>query len=400
MRRHAEKTPSSTLSQPNLGPSSLDIRLSFITKKTGLQETLLRQLGMFTECDEEFHIGEEIIGNIDDNGYLKATLEEICASLQIPVKKAEKVLKLIQQFEPPGVAARDIAECLLIQLKLANENDPLLKAIVQEHLDDVAKKNYNKIAKSLGEPLEKIEPLIKMILRLDPKPGRNYSAEETQHVIPDIQINLKEKDEDEDEFVSDNRAIKITINNEDLPDLKISETYKQMLEGKTIDPKTKEYLSTKLQKAMELLRAISRRQTTLRSIVELAAQIQEEAIKVDFSFLKPLTFAKVAEKLKIHESTVSRAVMNKYVKTPNGLVALKDFFTSSLNTQSGQTISSNYPKRLILELINKEDKKHPLSDKEIRKIISQQYNLDISRRTVAKYREELKILSTPYRRER
>jgi RNA polymerase sigma-54 factor len=369
------------------GPD-LDFRLTQITQKVTLQDMLLRQLGMFTDTDEEFKIGEEIIGNIDGNGYLKASLEEIAAKLNIAPVNVEKILKLIQQFEPAGVGARTVPECLRIQLELANEKNPLLLKIVDCHLDDVAKKNYGLIAKTLKEPQENIEPLIKKILKLDPKPGRNYTQEEIQHIIPDITVDLKDED------------LEITINNEDIPNLDINKTYKEMLQEHGLDPKTKEFLTEKLRNATELLRAISRRQTTLRRIVEVVLVIQQDAIRENLSHLKPLTFARVAKEINMHESTVCRAIMNKYVKTPFGVVALKDFFPSSIHDQNGQVVSSSHAKRVIKELIDQEDKKHPLSDQEIAEILAKDKNLNISRRTVAKYREELKVLSSAFRKER
>ena len=236
-----EETPKPPSSESRRDTSSLpameDFRLEQITKKSSLQDVLLRQLGMFTNSDEAFRIGQEIIGNIDDNGYLKVGLEEIAKALNVAVNEVENVLKLIQKFEPAGVAARTVSECLLIQLDLANENDPLMRKIAELHLDDVAKKNYSVIAKNLKEPLEKIEPLIKRILKLDPKPGRNYSTEEIQRVIPDVII--EEKGED----------LEISINNEDLPTLNISKTYREMLKKNDIDPKTKEFLTEKLRSA-------------------------------------------------------------------------------------------------------------------------------------------------------
>ena len=256
------------------------------------------------------------------------------------------------------------------------------------HLGDVAKKNYTLIAKTLKEPQEKIEPLIKKISKLNPKPGLNYSPDETQHVIPDIMID--EKDDD----------LVITINNEDLPNLGISQIYRDMLRSNDTDPQARQFITEKLQKAQELLRAISKRQATLRSIVEVVAQIQYEAIKGDLSYLKPLTFQGVAQKLNMHESTVCRAVMNKYVKTPYGVVALKNFFSSHIQDQNGQSVSSSRVKRLIKDLIEQEDKKHPLSDQDISGILSKEQKLKLSRRTVTKYREELKILSSIYRKER
>lgn len=368
--------------------ADLEFRMTQITQKVSLQDILLRQLGMFTDSDEDFKIGEEIIGNIDENGYLMADIDEITRTLNATPEKAEKVLKIIQQFEPTGVGARSVAECLLIQLNMANENNHLLQKMIDCHLGDIAKKNYGLIARTLKEPLENIEPLIKKILTLDPKPGRNYGQEEIQHIIPDIIIDLKGEE------------LEININNEDIPDLNINKDYKEMLKKDGLDPKTKEFLSEKIRNATELLRAISRRQATLRRIVEVVAAIQQDAIRENLSCLKPLTFAQVAKEIDMHESTVCRAVMNKYVKTPYGVVALKDFFPSAILDGNGQAVSSSHIKKLIKEMVDSEDKKSPLSDHEISAIILKEKNLNVSRRTVAKYREELKILSSSFRKER
>jgi RNA polymerase sigma-54 factor len=366
-----------------------DFQASIIAKKVSLQEVLLRQLGMFTNNDEDFVIGQEIIGNLDENGYLKVGTEEIADSLKLGLEKIEKVLKLIQDFDPPGVGARSARECLLIQLRLANEKDPLLLKIVDAHLEDVARKNYSLIARALKEPQEKIQQRIKKILRLNPKPGCNFSLDENQRVVPDIIV--REKDDEE---------LEIVINNEDLPDLGINKSYRAILRKNYDDPKTKEFLSTKLAAAMELLRAISRRQATLRKIVEAVVEIQKEALREGLSYLKPLTFREVAELVEMHESTVCRAVMNKYVHTSHGVVALRDFFPSHVHDANGQSVSSSHIKAAIKEIIDREDKKQPCSDMRITKILAQEKNLKVARRTVAKYREELKILSTAFRRER
>lgn len=369
-----------------IGPDS-DFRTGGIAKKVSLQEALSRQLGMFTENDEDFVIGQEIIGNLDENGYLKVGLDEIASTLSVGVDKAEKILRLIQDFEPAGVGARTAKECLLIQLRLANENDPLLIKIVNDHLEDVAKKNYSLIARSLKESPEKVAQLVKKILRLNPKPGCNFSLDEAQRVVPDIII--KEKDDDE---------LDIVINSEDIPDLGINQSYREILRQGQADPQTKEFLSNKLATAMELLRAISKRQTTLRRIVETVMEIQKEAVRNGLSSLKPLTLRQVAELVDMHESTVCRAVMNKYVYTSHGVVALKDFFPSGVHDANGQSVSSSHIKGAIKEIIDCEDKKHPLSDLRITKILEQEKNIKVARRTVAKYREELKILSTSFRR--
>jgi RNA polymerase sigma-54 factor len=374
--------------QDGLQGEDSDLRLSLLSKKVSLQDILFRQLGMFAETDEQLKIGQEIIGNIDDDGYLRADLKEIAANLEVELPAVEAVLKLIQQFDPSGVAARSVSECLLIQLDLAQEKDPLLRKIVEFHLEDVAKKNYTRIAKSLKEPLEKIEPLIKKIAKLNPKPGRDYSLDEIHHVIPDITI-----DEKGDE-------LKITINNEDMPTLRINKEYREMLKKDNIDPATREFLANKLQNALELVRAIAKRGDTLRKVIEVIVEVQKDALKEDLTQLKPLTFKEVAKKIDMHESTVCRVVMNKYVQTPHGVVALKDFFCSHIHDQNGQSVASIQVKGLIKELIDQEDRKHPLSDEDIMRMLNEKNGLKVARRTVAKYREELKVLSSAFRRER
>jgi len=368
--------------------SNLDFCVSLITKKMSLQDILLRQLGMFVNTDEELRVGQEIIGNIDENGYLRVTLDEIANNLNLTKDKVENVLKLIQKFEPLGVGARTTSECLLIQLELANEKDPLIRKIVESHLEDVAKKNYSRIAKALKVKLDEIKPKILKILKLDPKPGRNYSLDEIQRIIPDIIID--EKDEN----------LEIIINDENiLPTLSINRTYRDMLKRDDLNPQTRNFLTIKLRRALELIRALSKRKTTLIKIMEIIVEIQQDAIKEDLSLLKPLTYQEVAQRLNIHESTVCRAIMNKYVKTPCGIVALKDLFSNCIIDQNGQSLSSTYIKRLIREIIEQEDKKYPLSDQEICRVLLKEKNIAISRRTLAKYREELKILSSTYRKE-
>ena len=371
-----------------IGPD-ISFRFNLLTKPVTLHDILTRQLSMFADTDEVLKIGQEIIGNIDENGYLRSTLDELSSSLNEPLENLEKVLKLIQRFEPPGVGARTPQECILIQLEIAKETDPVLHKIVEFHLEDVAKKNYTQIAKALKEPQEKIEELIKKILKLDPKPGRNYTSEEIQHIIPDIIIDEK-----------DDESLEIIFNDIDIPNININEEYKHMLESENADAQAKEFLAEKLHSANELLRAIAKRKATIRRIVKALVELQNEAIKTDLSNLKPLTFQDVAKKLDMHESTVCRAIMNKYIKLPCGVAALKDLFPSRIQDTNGQSVSSNYAKRLIKELVEKEDKKHPLSDQKIAKILATEHNLNISRRTVVKYREELKILSSTYRKER
>jgi RNA polymerase sigma-54 factor len=395
---HSQSPPLKSVDRPkmhsyrrsayNLQTPDLESRQGLITKKASLRDILLRQLGIFADSDEMLVIGQEIIGNIDENGYLKTSLAEIAQPLNITLTKAENALKLIQQFEPAGVAARSVSECLLIQLELSGEKDPLIRKIVEFHLEDMARKNYGLIAKRLKEPLSAVEPLVKRILRLDPKPGRMYSAEETQHIVADIIINQKDDE------------LEIVINNEDIAQVSINKAYQTMLKDNRLDAAAKEFLSGKFRDAMELLRAVSKRQETLRKIVESLCEIQADALKNDLSHLSPLTFKGLAQKINMHETTVCRAVMNKYVELPHQrvVVGLKDFFTSHIHHQDGQFISSSRVKRFIKELIEQEDKRHPLSDWHISLRLARERNLNVSRRTVAKYRDELRVLSSSFRR--
>lgn len=393
--------PPSSLPEPLEGLSRLnaanreshqksDFIAEIIAQKVTLQDVLLRQLGMFAEADEELRVGQEIIGNLDENGYLKTPLEEISSSLQVSIEICEKALKLVQQFEPFGVGARTISECLLIQLQMLNDPDLLLREIITNHLDDVAKKNHSRIAKALHQPLEQIELLIKKLHKLDPKPGRNYSVDNAQRIIPDIII----------EELEETKELQITINNDYIPRLSINHLYKQMLKKSDLDPKTREFITAKLRNAMELIRAVSKRQSTLRRVIEAIVEIQKDAIKEDLSLLRPLTFNEIAVRLNLHESTISRVIMNKYAQTPCGTIALKNFFSSRIQSADGNAISSTLTKSLIKELIEQENKKKPLSDQEIITILQKQHGLTLARRTVAKYRQELKILSTEFRRER
>lgn len=372
----------------NLAGKDWGFLSELIVKNETLKDSLLRELRMFAKNELEIKIGEELIGNIDENGYLRVKLEDVANNLGVLASQVEEILRLIQQFEPAGVAARSISECLLIQLEAADQLDVFTKAIVENHLEDVAKKKYTYIAKTLKQPIETIMPLIKKILKLDPKPGRNFSSEQTQPIIADVIIN----DEDDE--------LEVTINDEDVPTLHINKDYKNILKNKSLDPKTREFLALELRNALELINSINKRQATLRKIVDVLVEIQADAIRQNLSYLKPLTLLEVAERINMHESTVSRAIMNKYVKLPYATVALKDFFPSHIDNQNGQSFSSNFVKKLIKELIDEEDRKHPLSDQEIHNILSKGHNLTLSRRTVSKYREELKILSTTFRREK
>jgi RNA polymerase sigma-54 factor len=361
-----------------------------LSQKTSLFDVLNRQLAMFADSDADISLGQEIIGNIDANGYLAVPLAEIAAQAGVPLSHAERVLSLIQKFEPAGVAARSPRECLLIQLEMSQCPDLLLRKIIEEHLDDVAKKNYTRIAKALHEPVEVIEQCAARLQRFDPKPGRAYATDTAYRVIPDVIITDK------------GDSFDIAVNNEDLPSVQISKDYRALLKDPSLDQRTRDFLKEKLKTAQDLLRSISRRKLTLRTVIEEIVSVQEEAVRCGLSELKPLTLGDVAARIGMHESTVSRATMNKYCRLPCGeTVPLKAFFPAKIQSPPGEAaVSSARIKGMIVETIKNENAASPLSDQEIADRLRSDYGMRVSRRTVAKYREELKLLSSAYRRKR
>ena len=373
----------STVSNEDFDP------LAQLAKAPSLQEVLLQQWQMTVANGDEYSIGVEIIGNIDDNGYLNVPLEEIATSQRVTAEAVNKALKIIQNFEPLGVAARTIEECLLIQCAAMGENGPLITAIIEHHLTAVGDRKYALIAKELNASVAEVENCVKKIASLNPKPGLSFSHERTFHVVPDIFIEE-----------NDDGALEIRINQEDLPTLQINEEYRNILKKNNLSAEDKEYLKTQLQNALELLRAIARRRSTLRRVLEVIAGIQEEAVRDGLSHLKPLTLQEVADKIGMHESTVCRVVMNKYAETPQGIIALKDFFTSRVEQENGQAVSSQLCKEKISELIASEDKQHPWSDEELVGILLKDCGIKLARRTIAKYREELQLPSSTMRRQR
>lgn len=371
--------------------SKRDFAQSLTSRKLSLQDTLLKQLGIHATTDNDLIIGAQIIGNIDDNGYLRASIEEICAACGCTAEQAESTLMTIQRFEPHGIAARSLEESLLIQLAATKQEcDPVLADMISDHLPDIASRDFGKIAKALKQPVARIEFLAGKISRLDPKPGRNFSRENAIQIIPDIVIE------------ENDGKISIIINNEHIPRLFISRHYKAMLHTKNLDPSAREFITNKMRRAYELIRAVSKRQSTLRRVTEAIVDIQQEAILEDISLLKPLTFRDIAQRIEMHESTVCRVVMNKYAQTPRGVFPLKIFFPSKLQTaaDTGEMVSSEFIKGLITDIVAGENSSKPLSDDEIAKNIGEQNHVHVARRTVAKYREELKIASSTYRRKK
>ncbi len=357
---------------------------STLTKRTSLFDHLLWQLKLTPLTDVEQAIGMLIIGNLDADGYLKdPPLEEIAADAKVTFALAEGVLKKIQKLDPVGVGARTLEECLLIQAGHQDLDDELVMAMIKGHLSNLEKKNYAAIARDLKEPLEEVYEASKVIMELDPRPGRQYSADEPHYITPDVYVHKVG-----DKFF-------VVPNDDGLPKLKISSFYRTALSG---SPQAREYIQDKLRSAQWLIRSIQQRQRTIVKVTESIIKFQREFFEKGIAYLKPLILRDVAEDISMHESTISRVTTNKYIHTPQGIFELKYFFNSGISRMDGDEVASEAVKNKIKAIITAEDVRHPHSDQKIVELLRDQ-NIDIARRTVAKYREQLGILSSSKRKQ-
>jgi RNA polymerase sigma-54 factor len=359
-----------------------------ITRSQTLAESLEWQLLLVAKDDQEKNLGKVIIGNLDENGYMTDKIEEIAASQKVAPQEIEKVLGLIQTFEPPGVGARDLRECLLLQLD--NKTGELARRahrVVRDHFEDMEKRRYAVITKDLGCDNGQLREVLAFIATLEPKPGRSFQENETKYITPDVYVRKIEG-----EYV-------VVLNDEPVPKLRISPYYRRLLKDKkALDGKeTKKFLEGKIQSAIWLIKNIEQRRKTIYRVTEAIFRIQRDFLEIGISALKPLTLKQVADMIGMHESTVSRVTTHKYVQTPRGLFELKFFFTSGLESVDGLDISSLSVKEKIKELVSQEPPQKPYSDQKIMQSLNDQ-GLSIARRTIAKYREELKIPSASQRR--
>ena len=363
---------------------------SIIQKTTTLTDYLMWQLHFLDLNEEDTRIAEEIVGNIDEDGYLKVTVEEVSKSLGQPAPSIEKVLALIQTLDPPGVGARDLREALLIQISKSEKISSLARKIVEEHFNLLEKKHLQDIARKLGVSEDSVKIAFHEIARLEPKPGRIFYSNEPITVVPDASVFPDE----------DNPGhYKIEIHQESVPRLKVSPSYRAMLKDKKVDAQTRAFLKSKIDSAMWLIQAVAQRKSTLRSITEEIVKAQYEFFDKGFSQLKPLRLKDISERIGIHESTVSRAIAGKYLETPQGTIPYRSFFSNKMETDDGSLESQKSVAERIRQLIADEDRKKPLSDEKLVKILSSE-GIKIARRTVAKYRDLLKILPTHLRKER
>jgi RNA polymerase sigma-54 factor len=350
-----------------------------LANTSSLSDHLDWQLRMSAGDDILREIGQAIIGNIDDDGYLQASVDEICAMGNYKREDVEKALTLVQSFDPVGVAARDLRECLLIQIKHLEIDDTPVHTMVAEHLNLLQAHRFNEIAKAMGLPMDEVIHHCEIIRRLDPKPGSKYNQKKSQYVTPDVYV-VKVEDKYE-----------IVLNEDRLPQLRISSVYRRMLENKSADNEaTRSYVKEKLRNALWLIKSVDQRQKTIYKVSESIVQQQKEFLDKGLEYLKPLVLRDVAVDIGMHESTVSRVVTNKYIHTPQGVFEMKYFFHSGIASTYGESVSSVTIKQRIKKIVEEENPKRPLSDSKIVKILEGE-GLMLARRTIAKYREELRI---------
>jgi RNA polymerase sigma-54 factor len=335
--------------------------------------------------DGDKALGELIIGNIDENGYLTLPLEELGQTSEVPLQNLERVLKIIQTFHPVGVGARNLSECLLLQLTRLGKGDGPEAKIVSEYLNDLGKKNYSNIAKGLNISLTETQRAAELIGTLEPKPGRIFDTEKPHYAIPDVVVDKVGED-----YV-------VMLNDDRIPHLRISNLYRGLMKDKSLETETKDYIRNKVQSGKWLVKNIQLRQQTLFNIAQTIVKEQKDFLDHGVSHLKPLTMQMVASQVGIHESTVSRAIANKYMTTPRGLFQMKYFFTPGLQSQTGENVSTTNIKEMLDELIAKEDHQKPMSDQEIVEALKAK-GINVARRTVTKYRKELKILPSNLRK--
>jgi RNA polymerase sigma-54 factor len=361
---------------------------NILTRPQGLADHLLWQLAMNIPDGVEQEIGRAIIGNIDDDGYLKASAEEIEAMGDFPPGKAEEVLSRIQDFDPTGVGARDLRECLLIQVRAFDMEGTPQEAIIRDHMDLLQTRKFKEIAQFLKCPLEEVHRHVEIIRGFDPRPGKKYNTDRSNYVVPDVFVYKVDK------------GYTIVLNEEGLPRLRVSSFYRRMVaKGNTeVTREARDYVREKLSSALRLIKSLEERQRTIYKVARSIVNFQRKFLDYGFEYLRPLILKDVAEDIQMHESTVSRVVNNKYMHTPRGLFEMKFFFHSGIASVQGEDVSSLAVKERIKKLVAEENPLRPFSDSALAKLLGDE-GLQIARRTVAKYREELRIPSSNDRRQ-
>jgi len=348
-----------------------------------LADHLLEQLRLATDDADMLKVGEAIIGNLDEDGYLRAELSEIAQGTASPPEMVEAGLQLVQSFDPRGVAARSVQECLLLQVRSDPEPDPVTEEILERYFEDLGRRRYAEIAKAMKLSLDRIMESVEEIQSLEPKPGRQFGGSESRYIVPDVTIQKVGND-----YV-------VVLNEEGIPRLRVNSLYKSLL--RRSGDEAKQYVEQKIRSALWLIKSVEQRQRTLRRVTQSLINFQRDFLDKGLAYLRPLALRDVGDDISMHESTISRVTTNKYVQTPQGLFELKFFFHSGIASQNGAMVSSVAVKKTIRDMVEAEDGGTPLSDQDIAQALHAQ-GLTIARRTVAKYREELGILPSHQRR--
>ncbi len=356
-----------------------------LTAKPSLEGHLNWQMRLSDMTPEEMAAGEAVIGNLDSKGYLAATVDEVASLAGCDTDTAERVISRIQHFDPLGVAARTPQECLLVQMAFHGYDDPILMEIVREHLEDLEKRRYKPLTRKFRITMEQIKEYLDLLQTLDPMPGAAFGADEPQYVSPDVFVYKFD-----DDFV-------VVLNDEGLPRLQLNSFY--LDQSEINNSKEKDYIQDKMRSAVWLMKSLYQRQRTLYKVVESIVRFQRNFFEEGVTKLKPLILKDVADDIEMHESTVSRITTSKYVATPHGIYELKFFFNSALGLDDGSQVGSESVKATIKRLVSEEAPKKPLSDEKIVDILKQELQVNIARRTVAKYRSALGIPSSSKRKQ-
>lgn len=361
---------------------------TFLSSPVTLGEHLQRQLAMEVLSEEVRDAAMAIIGNLNDDGYLPIAVEEIAQSEAHPVAVVQAALKFVQSLDPSGIAARDMRECLLIQIEALNGKGGVAWQIIANHMRLLETKQFKEIAKQLGRPLEHVQIAVNMIRHLDPRPGLRYTSQDARTVEPDVYIS-----KDGDDYI-------IQLNDEDIPQLRLNSQYRKMLDRDQEPSKeVRNYVKEKYASALQLMKNIEQRKQTILKVCQSIVQRQRAFLEMGLDELKPMMIKEVAEEIGVHPSTVSRAVASKYTHTPQGVFELRYFFSEAVQGPSGGGTPLLILKRRVKKMIEEEDTRQPLTDEQITARL-QSEGIQVTRRTVAKYREDMKIPSTHQRRVR
>jgi RNA polymerase sigma-54 factor len=361
---------------------SFEARLS---SKPTLEGHLNWQMRLSNFTEHEVAIGDVVVGNLDHYGYLQATIEEIISMVPATPEEVESVIQRLQRLDPVGVGARTPQECLLVQMEVLGYDDPILVSLVRDHLEDLEKNRFKPLARKFKISMDELKAYIEQLQSLDPMPGSHYASAEPHYVSPDVFVYKFD-----DDFV-------IILNEDGLPRLQMNSFYMETMQG--AKNKEKEYFQEKMRSAAWLMKSLYQRQRTLYKVVESIVRFQREFFEEGVTRLKPLILKEVAEDIEMHESTVSRITTSKYVSTPHGIFELKFFFNSALDLNDGSQVGSESVKALIKQMIAAEDQKKPLSDERIGEILQERLEVNIARRTVAKYRSAMGIASSSKRKQ-